>query len=65
MKYKENVLDRIEQTFVLFKNNILNLTIPVVTFNIIVYLALKITWLSFFQLLNLDNILDLHNLTIF
>jgi hypothetical protein len=64
MKYKENVLDRIEQSFTLFKDNILNLIIPVAAFNIVVYLVLKITWLSLFQLLNLDNLLHINNLII-
>lgn len=55
LQAKENVLDRIEQTFVLFKNNFKELLLPFLIFNLsIIMIVMTVSW-GFFKFTNYEK----------
>lgn len=56
MEFKENVLDRIEQTFVFMKNNFNVLVLPLIIFYVLVYLFFCYGWIYFVNFVDTNNI---------
>lgn len=57
MEYKENVLDRIEQSFGVLTSNFLKLVLPVVIFYVGVYYIFYIVWILLIWFLDITTFL--------
>jgi len=58
LEAKENFLDRVEQSFILFKENIIPLSIPYIVFNIISIVLLPLIFTTI-----IGNFISLDQLT--
>lgn len=65
MEYKENVLDRIEQSFVFMKDNFKVLFFPLVIFYVWVYFLFTYTWVYFMDSFDVNNLYSVWNMYLF